>query len=104
VFQGGDRLCSLKLCLFSPDEETHVSLQENHLCYEHEDLEHCFPVRTELAFERNTYHKSWFQGGEVLILLQMGPYRYVEKHKYLSNEFHVTSRDTYHIVAKLQLS
>jgi hypothetical protein len=28
--------------------------KENHLCYKQEHLEHCFPVRIELVFERNT--------------------------------------------------
>jgi hypothetical protein len=42
-FQGGVRLMLFKIGLFSSGEETNESLEENHLCYNHGHLPHCFP-------------------------------------------------------------
>jgi hypothetical protein len=48
VFQGEERLILFQIGLFSCAEETHVSLEENHLCKKQEHKAHCFPVRIEL--------------------------------------------------------
>jgi hypothetical protein len=40
---------------------------------------HCFLVRIELVFERNTSSHWSFQGGRMLMLLQTGLFRWVEE-------------------------
>jgi hypothetical protein len=54
MFLGGERLILLHILLFSCIGETHLSLQGKPSLLEAAAFEHCYPVRMELVFERNT--------------------------------------------------
>jgi hypothetical protein len=54
-FQGGERLILFQNGLFSRVEEMHISLQRKPSTLEAAASSHCFPLRVELVFERNTF-------------------------------------------------
>jgi hypothetical protein len=58
--------------LFGYVEETHVSLGRNHVFSKKVHLTRCFPVKTELGFKEIRLTKHSIQGGERLILAQIG--------------------------------
>jgi hypothetical protein len=53
-------------------EETHVSLQRKPCVLEGGQIAHCFPLRIELVFKGVLTAYQNYQGGERLILFQIG--------------------------------
>jgi hypothetical protein len=88
-FQGGLWFMFFQIVLFSWVEETHVPLKRKSSVLEARACSTFFPVRIDLVWKRILTESSVFPGGDMLCLLQIGLFTWVEKHLYLSNGNHL---------------